>query len=286
MSPTRLAVPVLASVLLAACESIGLGPEDGSRVTIRFATTMPSASAALADVSMSASAQELVITGSNGTLTITDIGFIVNEFELERLTDACEREDDEDNSGPGSNSSRDDDDDDEEDDDCEEFEADPFFVDLPLGGAVAVVSQEVGPGSFTELEFEVEDLDLDDENDDDMDRGMPGLLEQIRAAGFADWPKEASMVVVGSFTPSGGGAARAFTVFFDAEIELKLEFDPPLIVEDTERTVDVEIDPTVWFRTFANTVIDLSQFDFATTGKLVDFEAKLRGGFQRIEFDD
>jgi hypothetical protein len=271
---------VLAGVLVTACDV--LAPDDGGRVTVRFATTSNSSQSA--DIGITAAAaQELVLTGTNGTLTISNISFIVSEFELEREDDACEHEELRDHDD-------DEDDDEEEDDDCEEFEIGPFFVELPLSGAVSVVSQEVPAGTYSELEFEVENLHRDHDDDDDeeehrKERNIPSLISEIRSAGFAQWPEAASMVVVGTFTPRTG-AARPFTVFFDAEIEIKLDFEPPLLVEDGERLVDIEIDPSFWFRTFANTVTDLSAFDFATTHRVVDFEAKLKSGFQRVEFDD
>ncbi|MCI0432601.1 MAG: hypothetical protein L0271_02980 [Gemmatimonadetes bacterium] len=253
------------ALLLPACDA--MGPEGGGRIDIRFTTTAATSGATLG---VHASTDELVIAGSNGTLTITQIALIVSEFELEREEDACE-------------SSRELDDD--EDDECEEFKAGPFFVDLPLDGAVSVVSQEVPAGSYTELEFEVEDLELDDDEDDDDDgRGTADVLARIRAAGFDDWPEKASMVVVGTFTPVAG-APRPFTTFFEAEIEIEMDLQPPLIVAEDALTVDVEIVPAMWFRTFANSVVDLSAFDFATTGKILEFEAKLENGFQRIEFD-
>jgi hypothetical protein len=285
-----LAPLVLAGVLFTACDV--LAPGDGGRVTVRFATT--SASSQSADIGITAlGAQELVLAGSNGTLTISNISFIVSEFELERVEEACEQKRIRERDGAAAAAAADDDDDEEDrDGDCEEFEIGPFFVELPLNGAVNVVSQEVDAGIYSELEFEVEDLHRghrgdDDEDDDDgrEGRSVPDLIQEIRAAGFAQWPEAASMVVVGTFTPRNG-PARPFTVYFDADIEIKFEFDPPLVVEGTERTIEIEIDPSFWFRTFANTVTDLSAFDFERTGRVVDFEAKLKEGFQRIEFDD
>jgi hypothetical protein len=262
MTAARLAVPILLVSMLAACDS-EQGPESGGSVALRFGNN-----------GSTANAQELTITGSNGTLSISDIAFIVNEFELERGNDACDRVD---NSGPGNNDHL-------RPDDCEEFEVGPFFVKLPLTGSVSVVRQEVPPGAYSELEFEVEDLDVDDEADEDMMAALPNLRSQIQSAGFANWPDSATMVVVGTFTPTGG-TARPFTVFFDAEIEIELRFNPPLLVEQAERTVTVEINPTAWFRASGNRVVDLSQFNFATTSRLLRFEVELRDGFQEIEFD-
>ena len=95
------------------------------------------------------------------------------------------------------------------------------------------MSQEVVAGSYTGLEFEVDDLRGDDDDDERASRRFPELASEVRAAGFEEWPEAANMVVAGSFTPKNG-AARPFTVFFDADIEIELAFEPPLIVGDEE----------------------------------------------------
>ena len=248
-----LAGVVLAVALGGGACSDPLAPGDQGRVGIRFRT------ASLAEVN----GGELVITGSNGTLRITDISFIVNEFELEADEDACQ--------GQGSN------------DGCEEFEAPPVFARLPLDGDnLVTVTTMVPAGTYHELEFEVEDIDLDD---DDEEAGEIGAVAATVRAAFPNWPDEASMVVVGTFTPTGGQPVP-FTVFFDAEIGIEKALVPPLVVNEANQTVTIELDPSVWFRRFDGTVLNLSAFDFAVTGELLEFEAELKDGFQEIEFDD
>jgi hypothetical protein len=244
------------------------GPLSGDRIAIRFSTVAPSAAA---EISANSSMDELVIDGSNGTLRIADIRLVVNEFELERTEQDCDSSQQPDL---------------HDDDDCEEFESGPFLVDLPLGGAVSVITQAVPAGTYEELEFEVKDIDMDDDDDDSMSGGLNALLQAMRDAGFAEWPKEASMVVVGTFTPTGG-APRAFTTFLDAEIEIEMEFEPPMVVEGEPLTVNIEVDPSLWFRNSdTNKVLDLSAFDWNTTHKLAEFEANLKRGFSRIDCDN
>lgn len=248
---SRLAAALL-SIFMVACSNT-LGPGEESRVSIGFQLAS----------AVSAGNGELVITGTNGVLRITNISFIVNEFELEARDDAC--------AAPG-------------DDDCEEFEAPPSFVRLPLGdGNLVAVSQAVPAGTFTELEFEVENLDMDEDDDDA--GAIAAVASAVRAA-FPNWPNKASMVVVGTFTPTGSAQALPFTVFFDAEIEIEKDLVPPLVVDRENEIVTVQLDPTVWFRRFDGTVMDLSAFDFVRTGIVLEFEAELENGFQKIEFDD
>lgn len=237
----------------------------GGNVAVRFATSSSSTSRAAFSVS-AAGAEQLVVSGSNGTLTITDVRFILNEFKLERVEGSCE--------GLKGDA----------EDACEKFEAPPAFIDLPLGsGAVIAATQEVPAGSYTKLKFEAEDIDFDDEDDDKKGAAIRTLAQAVRAA-FPSWPKDASMVVVGTFAPTGGQPVP-FTTFFEAEIKVEKEFNPALVIDDTNRAVTVEVDPSAWFLS-AGKVIDLSAFDFARTGKVVEFEAKMKNGFTKIEFDD
>jgi hypothetical protein len=166
-----------------------------------------------------------------------------------------------------------DDDDDGPNDDCEDFDAGPMFVDLPLaGGPVAVGSGDVPAGVYDEVEFEVEDLDDDEENAAERQR-IEALRGQILAQ-FPDWPRDASMLVVGSFTPAGG-AARPFRVFIEAEIEIELDLSPPLTVgEGATGSLDVTLDPAVIFKNGSN-VLDLS-----SAGSRFELEVELENGFR------
>ncbi len=90
------------------------------------------------------------------------------------------------------------------------------------------------------------------------------------------------MLVIGSFTPTGG-APVSFATYFEAEIEIEIEFEPPLdLTADPEATVTVVVDPALWFTQPDGTVLDLSQFE----GELVEFEAEFENGIAEIEFDD
>lgn len=254
----------LVALGLAGCGST-TGPDDGQpRVSIAFQTIGGAAALAPDDVgrvARNAIAQSLTLNGSNGTLTLDEIWTIVAEFELELENhDGC--------------------DDALDDDSCEKFEAPPQFIQLPLdGGTEPSVSQQVPPGVYDELEFEIEDLDLD-EGDEDAGE-IQALFSAIRAQ-FPDWPKDASMLVIGSFTPTDGSAV-AFRVFFEAEIEIEMEFGVPLaLTAGTDATVNVVVDPAAWFAQPDGTVLDLSQFE----GQLVEFESEMENGFSELQFDD
>lgn len=252
---THLAAGALFCAALAACDNPAGGPGDDGRVQLRFGTT-GAASASLASFQTGGS-DALVLTGSNGTLTITDIHLVVAEFEVDGDDDAT----------PCTG------------DDCEDFQVGPVFVDLPLGGgSTAVGTGDIPPGTYRELEFEVEDLDDDEE--DPAERARIEALRQQILAQFPDWPRDASMRVVGTFTPAGG-APRDFAVFLEAEIEIEIGLSPPLVVGPGEsRALQVELDPAALF-VRGGQVLDLSGADADD-----ELEFELETGFRGRGSDD
>lgn len=261
-----------AALAAAGCDDT-TGPGTGTPVAVAFsagAATSSSLRAAGADRSLFGSSA-VMIEGTNGTLVIEDLRIIVAEFELDRLNDdGCV---DDGVSGV-------------DDDACEEFEAPPAFVDVPLdGGEVVAVTANVDPDTYDELEFEIEDLD-DDEEDPVKAQQIEELMNEIRAQ-FPDWPREASMLVTGTFTPTGGAPA-SFRVYFEAEVEIEMELSPPVTISDdgTGGTFTVNIAPSLWFTRFDGTVRDLSALDFDATGQVVEFELEIENGFSELEFED
>lgn len=247
-----------------ACDS-GTGPDDDARVSIQFrATSGATASSVVSPVtSPVGSMAALTLNGGNGSLTLDDIRLVVAEFELEYADSTEDCDDAVDESF------------------CEEIELSPQFLQLPLdGSAVPTVTRSVPAGLYDELEFEVEDLELDEENEDGVE--LQQLYDAILDE-FPDWPAEASLLAVGSFTPTGGEAVP-FRVFFDAEIEIEIEFPAPGLDLTTasDPAVTVVVDPAQWFTLPDGSVMDLSQFE----GQVVEFEAELENGFTEIEFDD
>lgn len=209
----------------------------------------------------------LELTGTNGTLRIDEMHIIVAEFELKRADDdVCV--------------------DGADDDDCEEFEAPPAFVDVPLDGSgVLAVQHTVPADTYRRFEFEIEDLD-DDEDDPVVAQQIAALRAQIRAQ-FPEWPAEASMLVIGSFTPTGGEAVP-FRVYFEAEIEIEMDLVPPVVIDgsDGAASFTVRIDPAVLFRNSDGTLRNIAELDYARTGSVVEFEVELENGISDIEFDD
>lgn len=252
--PNVFAALALAALTAACSDSSPTGQGNDARVQVRFGVAGARASQALLQTN---GTDQLVITGANGTLNISDIRLVVAEFELDG--------DDDVNQCTG--------------DDCEDFNAGPMFVDLPLsGGPVTVASGDIPPGVYREVEFEAEDLD-DDEEDPAEAQRIAELRQQILAQ-FPDWPRDASMLVTGSFTPTGGQPVQ-FRTFIEAEIEIELDLNPPLTVgEGSAGSLDITLDPAVIFKS-GNNVINLSQ----PVGE-IEIENRVGGGFSGRGSDD
>lgn len=268
----RSCVVATAIVATAAC-SDGTGVDGAQNVSLNFQVTGPSPlassgpSRASAGPSMIAG-PPLVLSGTNGTLTIDEIRVIINEVELKPADGMC---DDIENSIS---------------DDCPEFEAPPRFLDLPLDGQpITAVTALIPPGTYKELDFEIEDLE-----DDEEDAAQAAAIEAVRLQilnVIPDWPRKASTLVVGTFAPVGGGSID-FRVFLDAEIEIERELLPNLVVADDgvasrDLTVDVRLD--IWFGNPDGSVLELNQWDYDTTGLLLEIEVEMEDGFSEVEIE-
>jgi hypothetical protein len=249
---------------LTSCDPTGTNTDPGDgNVKLQFKTVSGSSSAKAVSSgnTTSSSHDSLLIERTNGTLQIDDIRFIVAEFELDP-SDA-----------------------DDDSTELEEFESDPFFIDLPLGKeTLSLANNQIQAGFYEELEFEVEDLDFDEEEGEDEEH--LALVDSIRSE-FSDWPEEASMVLIGTFTPDDGDP-HSFKVFAEAEIEIEREFNPPLeVTEDNiQQVVSVRINPTKWFEQSDGSVTDLSQYDWDEHQQLLEFEAEFENGVEEIEVDE
>lgn len=232
---------------------VGFGTSYSSSSSSSSSLGGPSSGAALAST---AAPESLKITGSNGTLTIEDLRLVVSGVELEGESDSAD------------------------------FEAEPTFLDLPLDTTevAPLATSEIPPATYSEFEFEVEDVEDDEEEDNS--GNLQALRESIRND-FPNWPEGASMVVVGTFTPDGD-TTRAFTTFFEAEIGVERELSPPLEVtaNGASRTLTVKLDPTRWFSKSDGTVWNLAKADYGRTGTLVEFEAEFEEGVAEIEIDE
>jgi hypothetical protein len=256
---------LLSTFLLAGCGD-SLGVDGPGNVSVAFRASEAPSAAAAPQAGASAPSR-ITYEGANGTLVLEQVLMIVSEVELD-LEDDCD----------------DDARDDDAFDDCEDFETGPQLVDLALDGApIPVLSGLVPPGVYDELEFEIEDLD-----DDDADRrvALDELREEIVAL-VADWPRNASLYVTGTFQPTDGDPVP-FRTFIDAEIEIELELSPELVIGDdgsASRELVVDVRPDLWLLDSQGNVMDMREWDYDTTGRILELEIDIEDGFIEVEFD-
>ncbi|HET8837745.1 MAG TPA: hypothetical protein VFM82_01995 [Flavobacteriaceae bacterium] len=255
-------------IMAVGCSSDDSGTEltnpEGQNLTLQFQLS-PGAQGGKSTNLLPPPVPSINIEGSNGTLVIEDIRFILEDIKLEQPDSECE------DSG------------DPEDTDCEELEMGPFFVDMPLNGnPLDLGTTVVADGLYDELEFEIDNLDSDDPED----TNDATLLAQIQNE-FPNWPNEASMLISGHFT-STDGVTTDFSTYAEAEVEIELNFNPALEItpESLNNMATVNIDPANWFLQTDGSVTDLSLYDYAATGEILEFSQEIEDGFESVESDD
>jgi hypothetical protein len=280
------AAALLLPAFAAGCDNGPTSSSTPGQVAIRFTTATGASADRAPGLSFAAAAAGgLTVQGSNGTLNVTDIRLIVSRFELRRVAGSCPA----DSTAAGTHADKGGSDDGSrhgEDSRCRRFRAGPSVLALPLdGNPVTVATDSVPAGTYGSVKFKVENL-ADErgehESDHDADEaaeqsGLQAVLAQIRAA-YPNFPETASMVVQGTFTPTGG-TAQPFTVYFRAHINVEKQLVPPLVIPGSS-AVTVAVDPSLWFKNGAQ-VIDLS----AQNGKILPFEVEMEHGFSHAEHE-
>lgn len=238
---------------LSACDSGG-GPGDDGTLDVGF--QYASSSSSSSSVQAKSSHESMEIIGNGDTLSVRDIRFIVEDFKIDGEEDSLD------------------------------FNAPPAFLDLPLNQTdfAAAGSYNVPPGTYVEFEFEVDDLDPDDDDSEQERQQIEELLGQIRED-FPDFPSDASMIVIGTFTPENGDP-REFTTFIEAEVEVEREFDSPLEVtgDGLSRSLTVQMDPVLWFTTGDGGVRNLAERQ--GTDDLLEIETEFEESVVEIEIAD
>ena len=135
--------PGIASVLvvlaLFGCDD-SLSPEGSAPVTLSVAVDQ-SAAAGVSGFETDGLAADISQDDGEHTLVLSRVALVLQEVELERLSaEDCP------DGVP-------------DDDSCEEFEAGPFLLELPLDGSVTtMVSVDADPDIYDEVEFEIHKL--------------------------------------------------------------------------------------------------------------------------------
>lgn len=247
-TPKIVATFALLPLLLMACNPASLAGMDATPVAVLF-------QGASGIAPTQAGEAQLTVTGSNGTLEVTAIHAIVSGVEFECEEDVLAA--------------------------CVEYETAPAFVGLPLDTAtVEVATGQVPVGTYDELDFEIDDLDPDADDTPAEIAEKLAVLDQIRSV-YPSFPSDASMILEGTFTPTGASTGTPFETYLEIEIEIEMPLAPPLEVAEgaDPLAVPVVVDPSLWLMR-GDEVLELSD------GVFREIEIEIENGFPTVEYDD
>lgn len=159
-----------------------------------------------------------------GVLVITKAQLVLSEVELEPVGASCP------NAGEP------------DDDSCPELKQGPMLVDLPLGlSSKSLLTVNIPAGSYEELEFEIDAVSA--HSDDDPQAAAAFLAANPQFAGV-------SIRVEGTYD----GAPFVFTT--GVEVEMELEFQPPVAIDASTTGLVIHVDVARWFQAADGTTID------------------------------
>jgi hypothetical protein len=222
MRRLTVASTLLIAFALAACSDANT-PTQFRNVQVSFATQSAGSAPLAATIpmgAMSAAAMGDTVSSGSDTLIITSAEIVLREIKLKRIDVAsCDLSPD--------------------DDGCEEFEAGPVLVSLPLSpGAEVEFELDVPPGTYSQIEFEVHKV----ENE-------PSDIVFLQSyPEFADL----SIRVEGTFN------GTSFSFESDLGVEQVLTLIPALTVEEGSGSVNVTVfvDLDAWFRDPSGGILD------------------------------
>lgn len=227
---TPIAAALAAGALAVACGQGMTAPAGAGSVSLSFTTT--SAASAAPSIAPSASVSQ---TSGSDQLVLDSASLVLRKVELERQDGQCPT------SGTPTG-----------EDGCEEFEAGPMLVGLPLDGSVTrAVAVDAPAGTYSQLQFEIH---------------APGGDSSDQAF-VQDHPayQDVSVRVVGTFN------GNAFTYTANLDVEQERELVPALVVDgsSTSTNVTLRADVSTWFRAPDGSLIDPSTANKGGTNESV-----------------
>jgi len=221
--PSWRLIPLLA-MGLAGCATDNAGPNGArGRVSLRVTAQRPTSSFTAAAVLQAG--DSTVITLGQDTVTIRSVEFVLRKIELKPVEATLCADDENDAEGTSDDSA--------DEEECEEVEAGPVLVALPLGAVPtdAVVDISAPAGQYDQLEFKIHAPKLPrDSAFLDHNPGFEGV----------------SVRVTGRFSHAGTGSD--FTFVSDLEASQDVVIDPPITVPDGgTASVTLRFDVSGWF---------------------------------------
>jgi len=243
---------IAAVTILAACSS-DLTGGNTHMVQLSFTTNaiVGAAMNRLSGTAPNGIAADLVV-GQDNELVIQKVQLVFGKIELDRTGDAdCVAEDESGDDHP------------DEGEECEEVIRNPLLVDVPLDDALhPVINVPLPAGTFRELEARLRPAR---ESATAFNAANPNLVGK-------------SVRVEGTFK----GTPFVFTSSVNSKLEM--EFDPPLVIDETTKNATVAIDVRKWFLNSSNAVIDPTTGSESSNQSQI--ENNIRRSFHAFEDDD
>jgi len=200
-----------------------------------------------------------LVVGTAGELVLQKVQLVLRKIELDRTGTAdCTGEiENEDDNGDDDRSGR-------REEGCEQVIRDPILIDVPVDDALhPVITVPLPAGSFAELEAKLAPAR---ERSTQFNAANPDLVGK-------------SVRVVGTFK----GAPFVFKSSVRSKLEM--EFDPPLVVDETTKNATISLDVRKWFLNSSGAAIDPSAAP-AGSNNLALIENNIRRSFHAFEDDD
>jgi hypothetical protein len=243
---TRAVAGAAALTVLAACGS-DLTSANRHPVQLSFTTKATIAPAG------NRLAADLVL-GPSGDLVLHRVQLVFGKIELDRAGDAeCVAEVEEagdDHAHIG--------------EECEDVSRDPIMVDVPVDAALhPAINVPLAAGTYSELEAKLEPA-------------------RDRATTF----NATNPTLVGKSVRVEGTYKGVPFVFTSAvRSNLEMDFDPPLVIDETTKNATISIDVSKWFLNGSGDVIDPTDVtDGSTNQQLI--ESNIRRSFHAFEDED
>ena len=248
---TYVALALSGLVAITACSgSAGTAPGAQAQLSLNVASR-PRAGAGISARGVSldvTSPTPGTFTDGTNTLMLTSVQVVLRKVELERVghDGACDASSTvsagatASSGGAAASTGTADDNGIDANDDCEEVEAGPVLVDVPVttSGAQHSVSVTVDAGTFEKVEFEIHQPEDDSAGDSAFLTANPGF------AGI-------------SIRVQGTWNGTAFTFTSDLNAKQELELSPPLVVAQSGATdLTILFDVSGWFATPGGTLVD------------------------------
>jgi hypothetical protein len=146
---------------------------------------------------------------------------------------------------------------------CEDVSRTPFIVDVPVDATLhPLINVPLAAGTYSELEAKLEPAR---DRFTDFNAAHPDLVGK-------------SVRVEGTFK----GAPFVFSAPVRAEVEM--EFDPPLVIDETTKNATVSLDVSKWFLDASGNVIDPASAT-PDSEALQQIERNIRQSFHAFEDD-